>query len=292
MKRVASAVIALAAMGSAAFGADMPVKARPLPAPVYSWTGVYVGGSVGYGWDHITATHELTNCADSPLVAFVFGGCGFGPPLGATPPGPASANGRGWFGGVQAGYNYQFGTGLVGVEFDYNWSRVRSEGSSPFTFVANAPASIASSHNVTSFGTIRGRLGWLPSETWLLYVTGGFAFAHAGQNAAFISTVTSTNTGGGFGFGCIAGQPCFQGSADRSTVGWTVGAGTEWAVSANVSLKAEYLYARFGGNSITMQAVDGLGFTPSSFQTTYDRFDLQVARIGINYHFNAPVVAK
>ena len=59
MNRLATCAAAIAALviGAPAFAADMavkmPVKARPpAPAPVFSWTGFYVGGNAGYGWDN------------------------------------------------------------------------------------------------------------------------------------------------------------------------------------------------------------------------------------------------
>jgi outer membrane immunogenic protein len=96
----------------------------------------------------------------------------------------------------------------------------------------------------------------------------------------------------GTGFQCVAGQPCFLGAAKQGSVGWTVGGGTEWAISTNVTVKAEYLYANLSGATITARAVSGGGGINSLFRTTYDDINLHVARIGINYRFGAPVVAK
>jgi outer membrane immunogenic protein len=51
VKRLATAIAAIALIGTPAFAADMAVKAPPPPpAPVFSWTGWYVGGNVGYSW--------------------------------------------------------------------------------------------------------------------------------------------------------------------------------------------------------------------------------------------------
>jgi outer membrane immunogenic protein len=55
MNRLVACVAAIAALiiGAPAFAADMPVKAPPkpvAPAPVYSWTGWYVGLNAGYSW--------------------------------------------------------------------------------------------------------------------------------------------------------------------------------------------------------------------------------------------------
>ena len=199
---------------------------------------------------------------------------------------------------MQAGYNYQFGAAVAGVEIDYSWSHIRGEGTSNFLFfpeVIPDPASrIVSGQKLDSFGTIRGRLGWLPSQHWLVYATGGVAFGHRNQNVAVYLPALSVGADDGSNFTCTAGLPCFLGSAKQSTIGWTVGAGSEWAISTNVTVKAEYLYARLPGTSLTAVAIDGgIANLPSTFRTNYGHIELQVARIGINYLFNAaPVVAR
>ena len=286
MRKFIPALFALAVTSASAFAADMPVKYRPVAAPAFSWTGVYAGASAGYGWDR---TSDDYVCRDG-AAGLIFGGCGVAP-AGTVPP-PASFKGSGWLAGLQAGYNYQMGAIVAGVEVDDSWSRIRGDGTSNFLLVG--ASNIVSKQNLDSFGTIRGRLGWLPSQQWLIYATGGVAFGQAnrdvvlnGPQAAIAGNV------GPFGFLCTPGQPCFLGGAKQSTIGWTVGAGSEWAISTNVTVKAEYLYANIPGPSVTVVAVNGNGGIPSSFQATYGHTELHVARIGINYLFNAaPVVAK
>jgi outer membrane immunogenic protein len=295
MKFVLSIAAFFAATASAV-AADMPVKARPIAAPAYDWTGGYIGASAGYGWDRTSADYQRADCVDF-AIGLIFGGCGLAaPPFDGTPPGPGAMKGTGLLGGLQAGYNQQFGAGLIGVEFDYNWARIKGDATSNFLYLpqalgALAPSNVVGSHKIASFATIRGRLGWLPTQTWLVYVTGGFAFANVERNVA-LTLPGSNNSGGGFGFLCATGLPCFLGASSRATVGWTVGAGSEFAISPNLTLKAEYLYANLAGDTFTVRAVDGGGLIPSSFQASFSNIDLHVVRIGINYRFNAPVVAK
>ena len=73
MKNVIPAVVALAVTSTSAFAADMPVKYRPVVAPAFSWTGGYVGASVGYGWDR---TSDDYVCRDFAAGGVIFGGCG------------------------------------------------------------------------------------------------------------------------------------------------------------------------------------------------------------------------
>jgi len=138
MKAIALAVVATVAAGTSVFAADRPVKSPPMVTSAYSWTGGYVGASVGYGWGRTSVEHGYTNCNDV-AIGLIFGGCGnfiAGPP-------PVSFSGKGVLAGLQWGYNYQFGTGLIGFEADYNWSRVNGNGtSSTFSNIFASPVNI------------------------------------------------------------------------------------------------------------------------------------------------------
>jgi outer membrane immunogenic protein len=292
--KILFAVAALLAANVTALAADMPVKTRPIATTGYNWTGGYIGGSVGYGWDHRSADYQRIDCVDL-AIGGIFGGCGLpGPLFAGTPPGPGTINGTGALAGLQAGYNQQYGATLVGVEFDYNWSRVKGEGVSDFRFFPDvfgpdSGASAVGAHKITSFATIRGRLGWLPTQTWLIYATGGVAFANVDHNVA-MSLPSIAFADGTFAFRCPPGRlPCFLGASNRATVGWTVGAGSEVAVSPNITLKAEYLYANLAGESFTVRAVNAGGLIPSSFRAGFSHIDLHVARVGINYRLIPPI---
>jgi outer membrane immunogenic protein len=101
MKKLATAIAAIALIGTPAFAADMAVKAPPpAPAPVYSWTGWYVGGNVGYSWGRansdLAGSGNLSTFIQTPATtSFAF----------------ADSNTThldGVIGGGQIGYNYQF----------------------------------------------------------------------------------------------------------------------------------------------------------------------------------------
>ena len=144
MKKLAIAFTALAAFSAPALAADMAVKAPLRPAPLAyapSWTGCYVGGGGGYGlWDQENVGHvgpftitplpitPLTAAAEDTIAAAVL------PPQ--TPRGPLTtrtrytdtvdSGGRGWFGTVQGGCDYQFPLSsyqlVIGAFGDYDWS--------------------------------------------------------------------------------------------------------------------------------------------------------------------------
>ena len=289
MRQAAIGIVAVAAMiGTPVLAADMPVKAPPPPPPpVYSWTGFYVGLNGGVGWNRQT----ITFAPNDPAAVLL--GCN-----PACPP-PASFDSHGGLGGIQVGYNWRLNqSALVGVEADWDAASIRGSGMS--TFPSPPPPGTSSflpSQDITSFGTVRGRLGWLATDKLLLYATGGLAFGRVVENIPL--NVNSGLGGVGvfpFGFSCVfPGTGCFFGSGSRVETGWTAGTGLEYAVGGNLSLKVEYLYVglgseaiRVGANTATLNPV----FTPSSFTASIGRTDFQVVRVGLNFRFGGPTPAK
>jgi outer membrane immunogenic protein len=151
MHKLAFALLAATSLAgaTAASAADlparMPVKAAPyVQAPLFTWTGFYIGGNVGYGWSSGDGT-------------FTIGGV----------TGPYSGSGDGVVGGVQAGYNWQSGPWVFGIETDFQGSG----GSGGVNGVAG-PSLVTATGKTPWFGTIRGRLGYAWDRT-MIYATGG-----------------------------------------------------------------------------------------------------------------------
>jgi outer membrane immunogenic protein len=148
----------------------------------------------------------------------------------------------GLFGGT-AGVNYQVGSVVWGLEGDLDWSKIQGS-SGPIRGV-----------NYDSYlqwlGTVRGRVG-VAFDRFLPYVTGGLAVGDVKAN--------------------IVPGPVTVLSGTNTQSGWTLGAGVEYGVTPNVSLKAEYLYVDLGSTS----PVAG------------DRVDVKsnVVRGGLNWRFN------
>lgn len=139
--------ISLVLCTAPAVAADMALKAPPIPAPVASWTGCYVGAQAGGLWG--SSEHSF-------------------PPT--APPGNSSPSGF-LFGG-NLGCNYQFNnTFVIGAEGDLEFASVTGEYSN---FTA---ATSSGSSSIGPEGSIRGRLGAVVWDRSLLYVTGGWAFA-------------------------------------------------------------------------------------------------------------------
>jgi outer membrane immunogenic protein len=95
---------------------------------------------------------------------------------------PATFGIGGGFGGFQAGYNWQSNRWLAGVEADFDWAAIKGNGTSNFTLEV-FPANYQATENIKWFGTVRARLGWLPTDNLLLYGTGGLAYGRVEAGA-------------------------------------------------------------------------------------------------------------
>jgi outer membrane immunogenic protein len=280
MKRVLFGIAAIAALiGTPALAADLMYKAPPPPS-VWTWTGFYVGGNLGYGWGNRSVNYS----PNDPQSAFNLG-VGAGPFTRSLPD-------SGVLGGLQLGYNLQLNRNwLVGLETDFDWSGMTGSvtSSGPFLNGAGLTYSDTVTEKVDWFGTVRGRLGYLPMDNFLTYFTGGFAYGRIDRTGNYVLP-PGAGAMGGFGSTCPAGgAPCHFGSLSSTDAGWTLGAGFEYAVLKNWTLKAEYLYVNLGGKSLTEPALIPFGANAlSSFNANYSNAAFNVARVGVNYRFGGP----
>lgn len=197
-------------------------------------------------------------------------------------------NGGGWFNNSRiapfTGIDGRLGGGgaLIGGTAGYNWqtaSRVVVGVETDLAYRSKAtvtpPMSASSSTNDGYLGTLRGRLGY-GFDRALIYVTGGLAYGNAAAPNAIVSMPLAV-------LGARNGTPGLQ-------AGWTLGAGAEFAVTDNWSIKGEYLYADLGSKGVTY--TDAATLLPATVNLkTADH----IARVGVNYRFNfagAPVYAK
>ena len=280
MKKLAIVIAAIALIGTPAFAADMAVKAPPPPpAPVYSWTGFYIGANIGGGWGR----QSVDYAPNDPMAGLLFLSGG-GPP-------PVSFTSSGVIGGIQVGYNLQFNSSwLVGIETDFDGSGIKGSGSTSGVFAPyyTAPFNAPVQERIDWFGTVRARLGYLPTNNLLAYGTGGFAYGRVMQNGSW-----DTNTGFAFGDGfhtvnCFGANPsCFAGSSSNIGTGWTAGGGLEYFLWQKWTLRAEYLYVSLGSRSITETVLGPTpGALPSSFNANFSHTNFNVLRVGLNYQFH------
>jgi outer membrane immunogenic protein len=269
--------LSLAASGLA-FAADMVVKAPrpPPPAPVYSWTGFYVGGNVGYSWGK--ASGDLND----PAFAFFSG-------LGSLPTSfPESLKPQGAIAGGQFGYNYQINPAwVVGLEADlqgFDEHARSSQGASTGGVSAGGSTSstVATTFEgrISWFATARARAGVLITPTTLLYGTGGLAFGGAkvlGSGAVNINLTACIP-----GIGCIpagSASGAFAFGQSQTMTGWTLGAGVEGALAGKWTWKAEYLHLDLGSQSGSV--ADNFG----GIASWNAGFTDNIVRAGLNYRF-------
>jgi outer membrane immunogenic protein len=171
--KIIGAVAALVLAPTAVLAADMAVKA-PLPAPIYDWTGFYIGaaagGSIGTS-DHLD---QATGFSDT-----------------------TGYNLKGGLAGGTLGYNWQMSSFVIGFEGDASW--VGEYGSNPDLGATGNPA-FASFTKETWLATARARFGYAVNNL-LFYGTGGFAAAGAeagikdANTGALLASGSSTRTG-------------------------------------------------------------------------------------------------
>jgi len=254
------------------------VYRRPVvvAAPVWTWTGFYIGGNIGYSWGR-----GSTDVAGSGRTFIFPGFAGLfsnfpGFPANTGFAGSNTTRLNGVVGGGQIGYNFQFTPNWVlGFETDIQGSGERGSSTfvnpfstqlcglattdgTIFTCNPNVPANgivgTAYEARINWFGTVRGRLGYLITDQVLLYGTGGLAYGQVK-----LSGITSVNGSTDFtslqSMGIPAGVYAFTPggtvfNASKTTVGFTVGGGIEGKCSywlpVGWTWKLEYLYVDLG----------------------------------------------
>ncbi|HEY2533829.1 MAG TPA: outer membrane protein [Xanthobacteraceae bacterium] len=195
-----------------------PLYKAPPPqySPAYNWSGFYLGANGGGGWGHSDWSAKTAGVGLS------------GGQVGGT-----------------AGYNWQSGNVVLGLEGDVDWSGLK--GTAASTLCPNG-----CSTNQTWLSTVRGRVGYSFNGI-MPYITGGL------------------------GVGDIhASTPGFPGGSDTKA-GWTVGGGLEVALPGNWSAKAEYLHVDLG----SFNCGTGCSTLPNDNVSLHE----DVVRAGVNYHF-------
>jgi outer membrane immunogenic protein len=295
MKHLFPAGVASIMIAGSAFAADMPLKA-PAPAPSLDWTGFYLGGTVGGDWSDQNFVNVVT--ANSFINFPVLG------PLGvsaATTSATASSavvgasKTGGFTGGFEAGYNYQFESHVV-VGFETDIESLSGRGSGAVTQVVGRPgfpgftytSTVAVSDHLHYLGTVRGRLGFLPTSSFLptpsllAYLTAGLAYGGASSSTAITGGETPIT-----GSSNIAGAGTFSGTR----IGYTFGGGFEWMLDRNWTVKAEYLHydlgtATYSNGRMTAFAIGLPGVVNfSDVSTSSADFSGDLVRAGVNYKF-------
>lgn len=241
MKKMLLMTVGFAALGMApAVAADLAprtfTKAPAVPAPIATWNGFYVGFQGGGGWGTSKENFNVPNSAGRDFTQnYDISG--------------------GFVGGV-AGYNWQMGTLVLGIEGDYHWADITGRSG----VINVGPPNLGDTYftKLRGFGDIKGRLGYAAGPA-LFFVSGG---ATVGD----IQHRYDAALNGG------AGNTFVQ---NDTRWGWTVGAGAEYMFAPNWSAKVEYNYIDLGKSTI-------------QFATHRSEWNdtIHTVKAGVNYHFD------
>jgi outer membrane immunogenic protein len=262
MRRFSLTVLAAVGISAAGmhsgFAADLGVPLKSPPSPAWSWTGFYIGVNGGAG----TGTTD-TNINAGALLA------GLAPGFGLTIPLPSQTY-TGFLGGVQAGYNWQTGPFVLGVEGDFDGA----------TFQGNTACILVFNCTVKHdwVADVTARLGVVTFDRALVYVKGGAAWTDGRYSFGNSVTVPA-------GFGIPAGTYALNASGRDTPIGGLLGFGVEYAFLPNWSAKVEYNYIDFGTSGVglpltTTPAVAGLPTISTQIKDT-----MQIVKGGVSYHF-------
>jgi len=228
------------------------IKDRP---DIFRWSGWYSGAHVGYGWG---SSDTSIAPGDAAAIAFV-------PFFAATgTPTSVSQDQRGFLSGALGGFNVQSANMVWGVESDISIGTLKGSESVP-----SAPGFPFTTNTVSKtdwLSTLRLRAGLLVTPQTLLYVTGGLAVGHVEHS------YTLAINGAGVNF--------FSGSTSGTEIGWTAGAGAEFAISPRMTLRGEYLYYDLGDTKFAAPGLPGVG----NFNVTAENTG-HIARAALAYKF-------
>jgi opacity protein-like surface antigen len=246
------------------------ISKDPIEA-IWTWTGFYIGGNVGYSASRFTTDTFYSDALGNPLAAT-----------------SSSTKHRGAVGGGQTGYNWQSGMWLAGVETDIEFVHQRITTATvcpgaicnPAITDFDAPATVAHQHNLDWFGTVRGRLGAVVTPDVLAYVTGGVAFGEIEH----VGTIYGSGTGVDADGNPIVFATGNNFNSRTVKAGWAVGAGIEARLAGNVTGKIEYLHIDFGTEQAL--AVNPANSTPIAVAFN-SRVTEDILRLGLNYKFES-----
>lgn len=218
MKKILLTTTALIALGIApAAAADLAArpytKAPAAAIAINNWTGFYLGAMGGYAQENSSGIGTLS----------------------------------GGFAGGTAGYNWQMGNVVLGLEVDGAWADIGA--------TVGIPGLVSVDYTIRATGTVRGRVGYAFNSV-LLYGTGGYAWSDNRLSAT-------------------AGAASISDSQFHS--GWAAGAGVEVMFAPKWSVKAEYLYKSLESATYFNGTIPG--------GVPVGTINLNSVQVGVNYHF-------
>jgi outer membrane immunogenic protein len=232
------------------------------------WTGIYVGGNVGYAVPKLESTDQFlqTNGPAVGITPLAF-------PAGQRFPGDDAVDRlSGFAGGGQIGYNQQFGIYVFGIEADIQAGDMES--SNHFLGDPVAGPTFDTKAEIEYFGTVRAKAGVIMDGV-LVYATGGFAYAQ-GKGSLKVAP-------GGPG---AAPDPAYagpyNGTDEQGHTGWVVGAGAEIPLTSFISFKAEFMHLELSEETYRFNLA---GTGDGSYSQANEDISINVMRTGLNFKF-------
>jgi outer membrane immunogenic protein len=252
-----TSVVALTAVEPAA------TNATPAPPPAsHSWTGFYVGVSVGQG-SSATTTVSVNPLPSAAIFVNLL-------------PQAFTMNPSGVLGGAQAGFNWQRGHFVLGVEADISAADIEETSrESPIiqnnnTLFPGTGNNIVVQQHTDALTTVRPRIGFVLGSRFLLYGTGGLAIAHIGYTANTDFRPVGTEQ--------------YIANFSKTQTGWAAGGGAEVAIVGRWSVKGEYL--RYNVGSVqTFTANPALTLPPFQVNYVWNTGSTDLYRFGLNFRF-------
>ena len=266
----AAALVSVAGITAQASDLYAPAsfKDGPVAVPVSIWTGFYGGVHLGVAWTDLNVQRNVYED-------------GFGASTLVPVNNMVSATG---FGGGQFGYNWQFpGSNFVfGAEVDLDDIAGNNErGVTAVTYNPQGAISnvlgVRVAENGGFAGDFTGRVGYAWCN-WLLYAKGGFAWFSPDLRGT--ATLWDKN-----------GVATLSANNGSDLTGWTVGAGLEWMLNSNWSVKAEYLYYDFGVKNNNWNVNTTVGNIENNWKWFSNDLTVNTVKLGLNYHLTSSYTA-
>jgi outer membrane immunogenic protein len=293
---IAVSLFAITAAAAADMSAPNPTYVKaPVAAPVYNWTGCFVGVNGGYGWNNGNSNYNDPNLTGDPINGLPNVNVG---PLQYIPT-ATGTSGSGGLAGGGAGCNWQSQQWVFGIEGDFDWanisgSRTTSTLTSGAQFspqfglgpnMGSFPANTGAANEQVAlqwFSTVRARVGIAVQDRVLLYATGGLAMGKVNSQGSVTTSSSLTDVT----------NPAWIGSNSTVKTGFVVGGGAEWAFHDHWSVKAEYLWYDLGSTSHPLN-VNCPTCTAAVLALVYPTLGNvsspvvgSIVRVGLNYKFN------
>jgi outer membrane immunogenic protein len=264
-------VVLASIFASRVMAADLPVRTEapayyPAVAPIYDWGGGYIGVNGGYAFGQSQWGADALN------------------PSGLSSTGNFNVNGG--MAGVTAGVSGQWGAWVVGAEGDFDWQGLKGTSNSPYCtslITSTVPNTIGP--NPVTVTTAAG-LGCKTASTWLGTFRGRFGYAW--DRVLVFGTAGIAGANVQTGLNGLPPQTNFD-------IGWTAGAGVEWAFADHWTFKVEYLFVDLGNVSCnhgyscgydaaaTTTGGNNPTITPAVNSNSTVKLNENLIRVGVNF---------